>query len=197
MRALARMAVAVGALAAVGCVEERIVTNRPFLSGIPGAQTGRPVTPIEGLTPVERVPDDQITIVDEETGETTLIAKNGRHLMVHIYRLMESGDAELFAEQVLSTVTRREFIERGLDPKIALAEIQRRRADVMALFDRMPDAEASPGVLVSMVGKGAMRVKLSGLSAHDLKWVGIDMVLERGNWKLRWFVTPTAPKSPW
>jgi hypothetical protein len=174
-------------IAGAGCVEERIVQNRPMLSGLPGAVTGRPVTGPAGAIDPKTVPDDKI-VVENKDGTTTLLAKTGRQLMIHIVTTLDNDQRELFVEQVLSEKTRQEFYERGLDPALAFDELQRRRGDIDVVFSRMPAAESSPGVLVKQVEKKTTRVQLTGMAAEKLSWIGFDMTMEKGNWKLRWFI---------
>ena len=174
-------------IAAAGCVEERIVQNRPMLSGLPGAVTGRPVTGPAGAVETKTVPDDKI-VVENKDGTTTLLAKTGRQLMIHIVTTLDKDQRELFVQQVLSEKTRQEFYERGLDPSLAFDELQRRRGDIDVVFSRMPAAESSPGVLVKQVEKKTTRVQLTGMAAEKLLWIGFDMTMEKGNWKLRWFI---------
>lgn len=149
--------------------------------------TGRPVTEIPGAKNVEEVPADSL-VRTEPDGKKTLIAKTGRQLMVHIYKTLDDNKPELFVDQVLSDVTKQEFYARGYDPVEAFKELQRRREDIDTLFARMPMGESTPGVILSKVGKGTLRLEVEGMAARDLKWAGMDMVLEKGNYRLRWFV---------
>lgn len=184
---LLRASAALVVMVLAGCVEERIVKNRPMLASLPNAVVQRPVTAPEGTVALDTLADDQI-VVENADGTTALLAKTGRQLMIHIVTTIDSGQRDLFIDQVLSTTTRNEFLQRGLDPGLAFDECKRRRDAIDTLFSRMPGAEASPGVRVKQVEKKTMRVQLTGLAAEDLYWIGFDMTMERGNWKLRWFV---------
>ena len=44
--------------------------------------------------------------------------------------------------------------------------------------------------LLRGVGGGVQRLEVTGKMAQGLTWTGIDVVLERGNYRLLWFVTP-------
>jgi hypothetical protein len=52
----------------------------------------------------------------------------------------------------------------------------------------MPQGERTPGFLLEPKGGGVFRVQVRTRKAATLKLVGLDMIMERGNWKLRWFV---------
>jgi hypothetical protein len=173
------------------CTEERIIKNRPFLSGVPGAVTSRPVTPIEGALPPDEQPPDSL-VQKTPDGKKVLVAKTGRQLMVHIYNTLEDKDAQLFLDQVLSEMTKTEFYQRGVDPREAYVELLRRREDIDLLFSRMPMGEATPGVIMTKVGRGMLRLRVDGMAARDLPWSGMDIVMEKGNFRLRWFVDGPA-----
>lgn len=175
-------------LSALGCAETRVVSYRPFFSGLPGAEMSGKVTPIPGLgADPTFVPNNQI-VIEKDKGEKELIAKNGQHLMVHIYNAIEADDADIFVAQVLSEMTKREYAVRGRDPRAAFDIMKQRREDVVMLFHSMPAGEFTPGVFAEYVAQGVRRVQLTGLAARDLRWRGFDMVMEKGNWRLRWFV---------
>lgn len=174
------------AVALGGCVEERVVSNRPFLSGVPGAVTGRPVTPIAGAMPADAATGDEL-VKETPDGERVLIAKTGRQLMIHIYNTLDDNDAALFVDQVLSERTKQEFYQRGFEPAEAFKELRRRREDVDALFAAMPMGEQTPGVILRKVGERAVRMEVDGMAARGLSWRWMDMVLEGGNYRLRWF----------
>lgn len=177
-----------------GCVEETIISNRPFLAGVPGAVTGRPVTAPTGARESDATPPDQL-IVQTPDGKTELIARTGRQLMIHIFNTLNDDDADLFVDQVLSEMTKQEFYQRGLDPKEAFIEMQRRREDIDALFALIPMGESTPGAIVTNQGRKTLRIELVGMAARGLTWRGMDMTLEKGNFKLRWFVDGFVPEE--
>ncbi|GIW74183.1 MAG: hypothetical protein KatS3mg103_0705 [Phycisphaerales bacterium] len=126
------------------------------------------------------------------TGEVVLRSRSARDLMAHLRHALTAPDpdaeAELFLAYLLSERTQREFLERGLEPRLAYDELRRRREDCLRFFSRVgPLGERSPQVLLRMVGQNVMRLQLTGLAKEDLAWTYMDMVYEGGNWKLRWF----------
>ena len=80
-----------------------------------------------------------------------------------------------------------------MDPRQAFDTLKERWEDIVALFDSIPGGEFTPGVYKKAVGSSVQRVELTGPAAAGLHWTGFDMVMEKGNYRLRWFVTP-APK---
>lgn len=177
----------VGVGAVVGCaVEEEVVRWDPPLAGLPGAQTGQPVVRGQGAFVSPNAAPDGITI-EHEDGSVTLVSRSGRHLMVHIWTTIENEEEELFTEQLLSERTKAEFRERGFDPAEAHRELVRRKRDVAKLFAQMPQGEMTPGVLMKKIGDRTYRLGVSGPGTERLRWRFMDMVMESGQWRLRWF----------
>ena len=184
------------ALAALpGCRrEERVVRYKPFFAGLEGVQTGQPAVaqrPPAG-SPGEAGEielGEQSLVVENEDGTTTLIARNGMQLMAHIRRLLAEGDADLLASQVLSELTLEEYRQRNLDPREAFAVLKAHEKDILLLFARMPMGEHSPTVIVDQLGRNFFRVRVTGDARKGLgRYSGMDMRMEGGNWKLRWFL---------
>lgn len=194
-----------GATCVPGCQrEETVVRYRPILATVPGAVSATaPVGPrfegeyvdptaarnAEGMLASVELDEEgrEKMYVELPDGSKRLISPTGRHLMSHIINCIDDGERELFLEQVLSEVTREEFLSRGLDPMLAFDELRRRRADIMKLFDKMPSGEFTPGMLMKNVGNGVQRLRVHGAMASELKWTYMDMRFEDGQWRLRWF----------
>lgn len=170
--------------------EEKVVQYHPFLAGLPGAETQAVTTGPRGeyIDPTI-VPGNKIE-EKKEDGSRTLVAKTGQHLMVHIFNCVARDDAHTFVDQVLSNMTRQEYYGRGQDPARAFEILKERKAEMVKLFRAMPSGESTPGVLSDGVGGGVRRFVVTGKAAQGLSWIGIDMVMEKGNWRLRWFVSP-------
>lgn len=168
--------------------ETKVVKYHPMLGGLPGAESSMPIVRDDNYKDPTVVPEDKLSVEDPVTHKKTLTAKCGRHLMVHIYNALSQNDKATFVDQILSTVTKEECAQRGVDPGACFDELVRRKDDVVALFNAMPGGEFTPGVYVENLGPKAERIQVQGLAAKDLTWTGMDMVMEKGNWKLRWFV---------
>lgn len=176
------------ALVLGGCTYERVISRRAALAGLPGAESGVEYDNSHLRTLKDPTATGEVRLVIEQPdGSVILKSPSGRHLMMHIYTTIEAGDRDLFTDQLLSEVTRREFYDRGYDPGHAFDELVRRQDDVYKLFSRMPMGEYTPGVLWRSMGQKTMRLEVTGQAARDLRWNFMDMVLEYGDWKLRWF----------
>ena len=88
---------------------------------------------------------------------------------------------------MLSNLTREEFQARGRDPSEAFEMLQERQRDVLRLFAAMPQGELTPGVLMEKVGPDVYRLEAVGSDARRLPWRYMDVTMERGHWRLRWF----------
>ena len=182
------------ALAASCQRDEKITHYKPFLAGLEGVQTQtppvaeKPKGPLAAPDPTT-VSDKDALVVTNPDGSKTLISRCGLHLMHHIQKTLADGDEKLFADQVLSGLTRDEYIGRGIDSREAFRTLKPREKEIAKLFSRMPLGENSPNINMSTVGHNIFRVQLLGQAAKGLEgYTGFDMVLEKGNWKLRWFV---------
>lgn len=71
--------------------------------------------------------------------------------------MLENDDEELFTTQLLSDMTKLEFKERELDPRLAFQEIKRRTKDVEALFDACHRVNSARGSTSQMLAKGRSR----------------------------------------
>lgn len=193
MRARVVAAGVAAALLAAACApEEKLVRYKPFFAGLEGVQTGTPpvaerVAPAIGGEEVAQDGDAGL-VRENPDGTKTLISRSGLHLMTHIQRTLADHEEKLFAEQVLSEITRQEFKARGRDPVEAFAMLKPYERDIAKLFARLPLGEHSPNARIDVVDRNMFRVRVTGRAAEGLRWSGFDMVLENGNWRLRWFV---------
>lgn len=177
--------------AVVPACETRVVSHNSFLTGLQGSEQQLPSARTLGdYADPTLVREDLLVKEDAKTGARMLTARSGRHLMIHIYTCVDQDDAELFVTEVLSERTRREFAERGIDPREGFKWLQEHQEDLQKLFSQMPAGEYTPGLFLRPVGGGVQRVELDGLAAKGLFWTGFDMVQERGSWRLRWMVGP-------
>jgi hypothetical protein len=175
--------------AAAGC-QERITKYKPFLTGVEGMQT-QTAPVVEAGPTIAKGEDGAGDLVKKnDDGTVTLISKSGRQLMAHIQRTLAEDERQQFTDQVLSESTRGEYFERGEDPSKAFDRLKRHQKEISKLFSRMPMGEHSPNVMMEQLGKNLFRVRVTGQAKKGLdRWTGFDMVLEKGNWRLRWFVS--------
>ena len=176
-------------LAGCGPAEERVISLRGPLAGLPGATAGGGSVQLQqsvGGVDASAVPEGGLRL-EHEDGTVELRSRSARHLMGHIFRTIRDGERELFVEQVLSVRTKQEFADRGIEPALAYDELVRRQGDVFALFSRLPYGEHTPGALWEKLGDRTYRLRAVGLTGSDLRWNFMDAVFEDGNWRLRWF----------
>jgi hypothetical protein len=196
-----------------GCqVEQRVIRKKQWFEGLPGVEQGgqpvradapdAPSTPLASTGP--QIPENKLREVvpasPNAPAQVTLISRTGRHLLVHIYETLRDNERELFAEQVLSERTREEFLSRGFSATDAFDLLKAQEEQVVTLLQQIPDAEATPGVRMLAVGNRVQRVLLgaNAMASQQLSpgLVGIDMVMERGSWRLRWFVPGAGYEMP-
>jgi hypothetical protein len=163
-----------------------IPKNKPLLSGLAGVEGGgarRIFSQAEGESQpgADRGPTRETL----PGGEVLLRSPTVRDLMRHILETIQNDEEALFTGQVLSEITRREFVERGFDAKHAFDEVKRRRQDVRGLFRAMPAGEFTPGMLMQPVGRNIFRLRVEG--DPELRWKFMDVVYENGEYRLRWF----------
>lgn len=172
--------------------EKKEALVNPFFANLPGAEYGMAVKRDLGdYEDPGKLSEDDL-VVETEPGEVKLLARSVRHLMIHIHNTLEEDQRDLFVDQVLSEATKLEFRDRGLEPGVAFDFLQSQRAEIDALFNSMPGGESTPGLFLRPVGDRTYRIALDGMQGRDLGWVGMDVVLEGGNYKLRWFVDRAA-----
>jgi hypothetical protein len=169
--------------------EEKVVQYKPFFTGLKDAQFATAPIGSDGgyTTPTGR--DEGNGISTDAEGKTILRAASVRQLIIHIQKTIVEDDADVFAAQVLSRSTREEFMARGLDPREAFDWAIARRDELGRLFARMPMGEHTPSVVSRKLGRNLQRIEVTGQAAEDLTYTGLDVVLEAGAWKLRWFLT--------
>lgn len=172
-----------------------MVKWRPLMGGLPGANTQETVTsanvkplPAEVAGPIDQIAADDGSrplVKELDDGSRTLSIRSGRDLMYHVTWTLEEGERELFAQEVLSTITRDEFRARGLDPREAFDMLEPQQRAIRTLFARMPQGEFTPGMIMKAMGNGVYRLQVR--PNPSLTFTGMDMINEGGHWKLRWF----------
>ncbi|MGQ0627457.1 MAG: hypothetical protein ACT4PL_05070 [Phycisphaerales bacterium] len=180
-------------LVLAGCeTEERIIRYDPFLARIDKAQTQTP--PVMDTQARPDMIDPSTVGLDElrirnPDGTISIRSAAIRHCMINLALCLQAGEDELLYEQVVSEETKRHFRTQEGDPRAAtLAFVKDNYGDLMALFQRMPAAERSPGVTMSKQGPGKLKLELAGPPAEGLKLTTLWVVMERGNWRF-WWVT--------
>jgi hypothetical protein len=197
-RARSRILVVIAAtvsLTLAGCVEEKLVRkDRPFFGSAGraddiGSVLGTKPASDRGEPSLSSQAEDMSTIVlKQPDGSVQLRAGSGRHLLVHVYNTLMDDQRDLFTQQVLSEVTKKEYRERGLDPSTAYDTLREMENDIVDLCNAMPFGERTPGTQMKSVGGRVLRLEAPPEKHASLRLIAMDMVMERGSWRLRWFV---------
>ena len=199
-RTMPPIIIAMAAMFVAACEEEKIVYYRPMFAGLPGVESNTPITdskPLGASNDPPPTPSEELTVKSPDNKTTTLVARNGRHLMIHIYTTLNEENEALFLDQVLSRRTKDEYYERGLDPHEAYVILRDNFDSVKKLFDQMPMGEFTPGMYMEPVGPNVQRVEVHGRAAQGLPWTGFDMIREGTDYRLRWFTGPgPKPQRP-
>ncbi|GJM19317.1 MAG: hypothetical protein DHS20C14_15300 [Phycisphaeraceae bacterium] len=170
-----------------GCTYQREVSRRGMLSRVAGAESGsfsKDETRRGGSDEITDDPDLGLRREDPR-GNITLVSNSARDVMIHVVTTLRDEEEELFLEQVLSEATKQEFADRGHDPVWAYRELKRRERDVRKLYTLMPYGEFTPGLFLKTIGRNIFRLQVR--PSRDVPWTYVDVVIERGQWRLRWF----------
>lgn len=185
-----RLSLLAALLLVLPACEQKVVSYNSFLSGLPGAEQTLPYSRSVGdYKDPTVVPESELVEVTA-TNDKKLIAKTGRHLMIHIYTTVDEDNADLFVDQVLSEVTKQECYARGSDPRELFGRLRAHQEDLQRLFASMPSGERTPGIFLRPVTGDVKRLQLDGIAAKGLYWDGMDMIMENGNWRLVWMTGP-------
>jgi hypothetical protein len=183
-------ALALGSLLAapLGCTYEREYGYKPFFTGLEGAEISTPASAdvLKANQTPQRLAEPRFT---NDDGSITLVNATGRHLMANIVYCLEQDDPALFVDQILSQQTITDAYAKGHEPEDVFDILKENADDVRELFTRMPFGEHSPTVIMKPLGPNKFEIRLTGVSARNLKWRSMTMVMEHGNWRLVWFGT--------
>lgn len=119
-----------------------------------------------------------------QDGKYILISRAPHELMQHLFETLRDQEYDLLEQEVLSQRTRSEYLARGKKPREAVEWLVRNQSDVEALLVSMPAGEQTPGVLMTPIGNNAFALSPSGAEVLDLKYKTLDVVIERGQFKL-------------
>lgn len=187
-RVCAGVLLVAAACAMVSCAtEERVISYKPFLTGVAGAEFGQqPVVPGSVPAGAQGDPADGRIVIENPDGTRTLLCRTVRAVMTHLERELDEGNTDIILAQLISRRTLEEFERRG-EPATAITDfLQKHRRDIAVLFARMPMAERSPTIILQQPGDNVWILKLTGASAEDTRFTKLWVVMERGSWKFYW-----------
>lgn len=156
-----------------------------MLEGVPGA-----VRPGEDAPPPDSYPAPTDVAIDsliQKEGSTeTLVSLRPRHVMIHLSLRLNEGKDDLVYDQLVSDVTKQQFISDGKDPREISRWLQENYDDMMILFARMPAAELSPGVIMEPAGRNQFRLKLTGTMGRGIRFNELWVQKVGRSWKFVW-----------
>lgn len=177
------------AAALASCVEERVIRSDGPLMGLPGSQSqaervvGDPGT----LLPV--VADDS-TITENPDGTRTARSSNVRQLITNIAKCLDEDWESVFIADLLSAKSKTDMAATGMTPAQAFRQLKAQRDDIIKLFNLMPMGEYTPGYFLKPVGPRMFRLVVPGKAADALPYGGLDVIFEKNNYRLYWFIPP-------
>jgi len=190
------------AIAAGGCVEERVLDVRGGMQNMPGAKGGirpdvreedeqeaswdallekyRPER--EGYVPVEGRPHRLVSETDPE--DVILRLDSPTLLIVQLSECLLAEEWTLLYDQVVSDALKLNYRERFLDPRESMVFLRENRKEVLELLATMPFGEQTPGQRLRIIGPNAYRLVAPGGGALELAYERLDMIIEEGQFRL-------------
>lgn len=197
-RALAILLLATVSLG--GCVEERVVSARGGLYGMPGASGGYRVeddavsvgTSVEQILRAYHPADPSLTPIENEplryrdaTGELVIVSRSGQHVIYHISEMLARGEDDLLFDWIISDRAKLAYRESFLDPHETVAWLRENEEDVIALFRLMPAGEGSSGVRLTAPEQGVLRLTPELDRRYTkTRFNTLELVIEDGSCKL-------------
>ncbi len=172
--------------------EEKVVSYKPFFTGIGSAEFGTEPVRSErtgpATDPTAVVPEEKLVVIEDD-GTRTYTSRAPRHVMGHMQTILEEntpeGDAA-FLDQLVSEKTIEHYRSQGKDPADFIKELRARQKDIARSFARMPMAEHSPTVIIDQPGDRTWCIRLTGAAAKDVRYTQLWVRLEDKQWKLMW-----------
>ncbi|TVQ61292.1 MAG: hypothetical protein EA379_06475 [Phycisphaerales bacterium] len=185
------------ACAAPSCtMEERVISVRGGLHGIPGAEggmqaqgpregrrdrsgaphEGRMVNPMGYATPADF--DDSLRYIRAD-GRVGIVSRNPRELIYHLRRALGEGNEEIL-HLTLSESLRERYRALGLNPDEAIEFLMANREEVMRTLAQFPMGDLTPGQFAQSIGRNAYRLEVPpGVSDPPLRFRRFDYVFDR------------------
>lgn len=187
------LAALVAASLLAGCeMERRVVAVRGGLHGLPGAVGGEgPPPPAQGPTLANPMgytaPEGTgpTLRVESPGGDITLVSRNARELAYHLRSTLADNEYDLLYDQLLSTQTKDEYLDRGLDPREAIRFFEAFRLEIARLLSQLQFAERVPMDLGEPIGANRYRLEVPpGTIEPPLRFRRFDYAFERGGARL-------------
>ena len=196
-----RLPLLVSILVIAGCDSSRVVSVSGGLLGLPGAThnygddvriRGHDRTSLQGvLASHAPIDDEELEEIESEPLRFTdgddnvvLLARSPRHVIYHLTRTLNKGEYDLLHEELISEATKREYREKGRDPREAVQFIIEHEEPIRELLDTMPMGEQTPGLLLESIGPNRFRLSAPPAVARELRFDHADFIVEEGMFRL-------------
>lgn len=195
--------VLVAAAPLMGCAsEERIVSVRGGLYGVPGAQSniGLTARPVSAGTSIENIVDryhggsQQLEVGEEvegwpnrrrlDDGSLFLISRSPGDLVVHLFETTIDGDWELMYSQLIAEEAKDNYRQANRDPEEIIRFLREHRVDFVTLLRHLNYGEHSPGVRLIPLPGNLYRLDVPTAREKMQRFSTMEMVLEDGRMKL-------------
>ncbi len=166
-----------------------IKRQRSMFEGLPGAKRGGEdfTSQSDPLALPTAQGDASIKdLLTTQGGKDILVCKRPRHVMVHLAMRLNDGKEQLFLDQIVSDITKQQFVGEGKTEQDIIDFLQTNYDDIMILFARMPAAELSPNVAFDRFNGGQYRIRITGAATKGLKFTELWLEQRAGAWKFVW-----------
>lgn len=117
-------------------------------------------------------------------GSIVLSSRSPSDVMYHVMTTLANEEDDLLFDQVIAEEAKQEYRKRARDPREAVEFLKKRRKDVAELFAAFPMGDQTPGVHLTTIGRNAFRLRAPAALAPDLRLHSMDVVIERGQFRL-------------
>lgn len=172
---------------------------RGGFQNLPGAQGGyevegqrqaRPARDFESLLPMDEATAAAAEIEGRPfrrraaDGSVILVSRAPYQLVVHLRDTLRDGETDLLFEQLLSDRLKQAYIDRGRDPRDAVAFLLRNQRHVQKFLEAVPAGERTPGAVFRPIGRNVYRLETLDKAQLELKFSKMDMIIENGRLRL-------------
>lgn len=204
MRPIATALITATTLATTGCYERIVhrspglldsaIDKDPRLGMLDFSPTGvgnqAPDTNWGGWLPpspaeVDATPDENDPLrLTTQSGKLILVRRAPAHVIHHLINAIRDEEWELIYDQLLADKLLESYVQRGRDPRDALAYIQSNADEILEVLRAMPNAETTPGVTMRLIGQGQFQLIRAGGYRNNGKFWAIEVSLERSRFAL-------------
>lgn len=117
-------------------------------------------------------------------GSVLLVSKSPSDVMYHVMSTLRNKEHSLLFDQVLSEMTKAEYLRRGMEPRDAVKWLAKHEGDIADLFSTLPMGEQTPGVYMESIGRNMFRLEAPVAMRGEVRLTRFDVVIEKGEFRL-------------